>query len=162
MVHEICLFTSMKLQLKWQINYIIKFILNIFKKSNEFCFRKILFLHVKSKCSSHLFSETDFESSMDDWRNKQVDTWNTHDVLYWLAAEAQRLGIPSPEIGIDRFAAAGIDGIRLQSMTEQDFCNLNRQFGNTIYCSLQNYRTESDRSSFQYDNGMFKRIEYCM
>lgn len=97
-------------------------------------------------------NETDYEASMDDWRTKPIDTWSTHDVLYWLAAEAQRLGIPSPEIGIDRFAAAGVDGVKLQSMTEQDFCNQNRLYGNTIYYSLQSYKAESDRSTFQCDN----------
>lgn len=97
-------------------------------------------------------TETDFESSIDDWRTKPVDAWNTRDVLYWLAAEAQRLGIPPTEIGMERIGASEIDGLRLQSMTEQDFCNLNRLYGSTIYCSLQNYRTESDRSSFHYDN----------
>lgn len=97
-------------------------------------------------------NEIDYEASMDDWRAKPVDTWSTHDVLYWLAAEAQGLGIPSPEIGIDRFAAKGIDGVKLQSMTEQDFCNLNHQYGNTIYYRLQTYKVDSDRSSFHYDN----------
>lgn len=96
--------------------------------------------------------EIDYETTVEDWKNKSVDTWNSPDVSYWLAAEAQRLGIAPPEIGIDRFAAAGIDGIRLQSMTEQDFCNLNRLYGNTIYCSLQSYRAETERSNFQYEN----------
>ncbi|XP_018901728.2 ETS-related transcription factor Elf-5 isoform X1 [Bemisia tabaci] len=107
--------------------------------------------YIRHQVDSQPPNDDELANKFEQWKVTPVKLWSELDVMYWMMATAESLGVSFQEVALEKFG--GMCGENLLSLSEEDFIAYDNRYGSHLYASLSELRSEPETSmSYQEED----------